>query len=403
MDELAMRLRIDPLEFRRINAYRKGDCMASGQPLEGRVPCIETIDGAARLADWPRRRVDYDRHNVSRPRIRKGLGIAAVIYGVNLHAGGQRLNRAGAHIQILADGSASISIGLTEMGQGLITAACQMAADALGISLDRVSCNPIDTALVPDSGPTVASRATVMSGFPLIDAANKIRSTLFQRAALILEVDPGNLDLKDGRVFVLSNPGRAVAYEEVVAACTVARDNLTEVGWYRAPDQPWDKATGQGIAYNSFAYAAQIADVEVDTRTGRIAVRDFYCAHDVGHAINPNMVHGQIEGGVVQGMGWAIMENLQLRDGRALNPDFTDYLIPGSADVPRVHSILIEDDPTEHGPFGIKGIGEPSLIPAAAAIANAIAHATGVRFTQLPITPEQVLLRLGRVPVPSPR
>ena len=131
-------------------------------------------------------------------------------------------------------------------------------------------------------------------------------------------------------------------------------------------------------------------------------MRDFYCAHDVGRAINPNMVHGQIEGGVVQGMGWAIMENLQIRDGRALNPDFTDYLIPGSADVPRVHSLLIEDDPTEHGPFGIKGIGEPSLIPTAAAIANAIAHATGVRFTHLPITPEQILLGLGREPVPTP-
>jgi len=394
MDGLAERLGIDPLELRRINAYRPGDRMASGQVLEGVVPCLETIDGAARLADWPRRRAEYTAHNATNPRRRKGLGVASIIYGVNLHAGGQRLNRSGAHIQVHADGSVSISIGLTEMGQGLVTAACQMAADALGVPLDRIHCNPIDTALVPDSGPTVASRATVMSGFPLINAAEKIRKTLFSRAAQLLECDPALLDLRDGVISHTASPALRIPYEEAVAACVVARDNLTEVGWYRAPDQPWDKATGHGVAYNSFAYATQIADLEVDVRTGEIAVRDVYCAHDVGRAINPNMVEGQVEGGVVQGLGWAIMENLQMDKGNALNPDFTDYLIPGAVDVPRVHTLLIESDPTDHGPFGIKGIGEPSLIPVAGAIANAIAHATGIRFLELPITPERVLLAL---------
>jgi CO/xanthine dehydrogenase Mo-binding subunit len=396
LDEMAEQLGMDPLELRRRNAYRPGDRMISGQKLEGSVPCIETLEQAASLCEWPRRRADYDRHNALDPPRRKGLGAATILYGVNLHAGGLRLNRGGAHINIHADASVSISIGLTEMGQGLFTAACQMAAEALGVPFRRVYCNPVDTALVPDSGPTVASRGTVMSGFPLMDAARRLRHTLLHRAAAMLNTSADDLELREGIVFSRTRPDTRIPYEDVVTACILARENLTEVGWYRVPEQPWDKPTGQGIAYHAFAYATQIADVELDVRTGEIAVRGFFCAHDVGRAIHPDMVKAQIEGGVVQGMGWAIMENLQLRAGKCLNPDFTDYLIPTSIDIPEIRIALLEDDPTEHGPFGIKGIGEPSLIPAAAALANAIAHAAGIRFMELPITPEKVLLALEK-------
>ncbi len=399
MDKLAGELTMDPIALRKKNGFREGDTMASGQPIPGRVPLIESIDDATTLANWEARRAEYDAHNATNPLVRKGLGAAAIIYGVNLHAGGEYINRSGAHMRINEDGSVNISIGLTEMGQGLLTAAVQMAAEALGISHELVYCNQIDTALVPDSGPTVASRATIMSGFPLVDAAKKLRRTLFHRAGEMLNMPADDFDLANGKFFSKKkglSAGALLDYMDVVGACFAKRENLTEVGWYRTPDQPWDKATGQGIAYHSFAFATQIADVEINTASGQIDVKNFYCAHDVGRAINPNMVTGQIEGGVVQGMGWGIMEELHLREGKALNPGFTDYLIPTSLDAPKIHVKLLED-PTVAGPFGIKGIGEPSLIPAASALANAISHATDHHFTELPITPERVLMALAGV------
>lgn len=394
MDDMAEALGMDPAELRRRNAYRQGDHMASGQPLEGRVPCVETIDAACRSAKWKQRRREYDAHNASAPLVRKGLGMATIIYGVNLHARGEYINRSGAHMRIFEDGSVAISVGLTEMGQGLLTAAVQMAAEALGVPADLVHCNQIDTALVPDSGPTVASRATIMSGFPLIDAAAKLRRTLLARAAQRLGRKAAELDLRAGAIVDIATGRKLMAYKDAVAACCQERENLTEVGWYAVPHQPWDKQTGQGIAYHSFAYATQIADVEVNTATGQVDVKAFHAAHDVGRAINPNMVHGQIEGGIVQGLGWGMMEELILRKGKCLNPGFTDYLIPSSLDAPEMHVVLIED-PTPAGPFGIKGVGEPSLIPAAAAFANAVGHAVGHRFEELPVTPERVLMALA--------
>ena len=393
MDDMADSLGMDPADFRRINAFKAGDLMASGQPLPGRVPCIETLDAACKMAAWKKRRREYDAHNATNPLIRRGLGVATIIYGVNLHARGEYINRSGAHMRIFEDGSVAIAIGLTEMGQGLLTAACQMAAEALGVPASLVHCNQIDTALVPDSGPTVASRATIMSGFPLIDAAGKLRRTLLGRAATVLGRKAAELDLRDGQVLDAATGKKLLAYKDVVAACCKARENLTEVGWHAVPHQPWDVATGQGTAYHSFAFATQIADVEVNTATGQVDVRNYYAAHDVGRAINPNMVEGQIEGGIVQGLGWGMMENLILRNGKCLNPGFTDYLIPTSLDAPAIAIKLIED-PTPAGPFGIKGVGEPSLIPAAAAYANAVSHATGHRFEELPITPERVLMAL---------
>ncbi|MEQ8818630.1 MAG: xanthine dehydrogenase family protein molybdopterin-binding subunit [Sumerlaeia bacterium] len=397
IDELAAELGMDPAEVRRKNALRPGDTMASGQELTGRVPCLETIETAVDMANWAERRAEYDRHNASKPLFLKGLGMATIIYGVNLHAGGQYINRSGAHMRIFEDGSVAIAIGLTEMGQGLLTAACQMAAEALGVPSERVFCNQIDTAMVPDSGPTVASRATIMSGFPLIDAAGKLRRTLLNRVAEDLRRDVESLDLHDGRIVDVESGKALLDYIDAVKSCYAMRENLTEVGWYAVPDQPWDKATGQGIAYHSFAYATQIADVEINAATGAIQVKNFFCAHDVGRAINPNMVEGQIEGGVVQGMGWGVMEHLILDRGKCRNPGFTDYLIPSALDAPKIHIKLIED-PTPAGPFGIKGIGEPSLIPAASALANAIAHATGHRSDELPVTPERVLMTMAGLP-----
>ncbi|MCB2155781.1 xanthine dehydrogenase family protein molybdopterin-binding subunit [bacterium] len=397
MDDLAEKLGMDPAELRRINAFQKGDNMASGQPIPGRVPCLETIDKATDACDWKNRRAAYDKHNAGKPLVRKGLGMSTIIYGVNLHARGEYINRSGAHMRIFEDGSVAIAIGLTEMGQGLLTAAVQMAAEALGVTVDRVNCNQIDTALVPDSGPTVASRSTVMSGFPLIQAAGKLRDTLLNRAGEVLGRDASELDMRKNQIVDAKTGEELMTYDQAVGACFKARENLTEVGWYAVPHQEWDLPTGQGVAYHSFAFATQIADVEVNSATGQIDVKNVWAAHDVGRAINPNMLTGQIEGGVVQGMGWALMENLILRKGKCINPGFTDYLIPTSLDAPKIHSILIED-PTPAGPFGIKGIGEPSLIPMAGAIGNAISHAVGYRFEEVPVTPEVVLMALAGKP-----
>ncbi|MFH1812004.1 MAG: molybdopterin cofactor-binding domain-containing protein [Pseudomonadota bacterium] len=405
MDALARALGRDPLDLRRHNGVRPHSITAWGERLAPPVEYLDTLEAAARLSRWDALVREANAHNALGGRTRLGVGIGTCMYGCCLHAGGQHLEGSGALLQVHKDGSVSVTIGLTEMGQGAATVMARIAAEELGLRIDRVHVQQPDTAQVPDSGPTVASRTTTMAGHAVAVAARQVRAALEPVAAGLLGCTVRELRFGDDEVH--GPRGRHALFTEVVLAAYLAKAHLAAQGWYAPPRKKHDRATGRGQPYSAYAYAAQVAQVEVDLVTGVPRVLRFFCAHDVGRAIYPDGVRGQIEGGCVQGMGYACSERLVVREGRILNPNFTDYLIPTIHDMPEIAVTLIESGDEggrkgrgttdqAKGPYGAKGIGEPSLIPAPAAVASAINHALGARLTELPLMPDVIMEEIAR-------
>jgi len=380
IDQLADRLGMDPIEIRLKNGLRTGSATATGQVLTDSVGLEETLLKARQESGWQERRGVPQTSST----LRRGIGAATMFYGVSLGAKGWSLDAAAASAQVHRDGSISVATGCTEMGQGAQTVIAQMAADRLGLGLDRITLLPADTSRVPDSGPTVASRTTVFSGNAVLDALEKIAANLAAAAAEMFECRPREISFEAGQVH---GGGRSAPFEEIAEQCYLRNVHLAAEGWYVSPPCSFDNQTGQGDAYYVYGYGTQIAEVEVDLETGRVRVLRITAAHDVGRAINPQGVRGQIEGGVVQGMGYGLMENFQVIGGQIMTPDLATYIIPTAQDVPLIRSIIVEAASSD-GPHGAKGLGEQPLIPTAAAIANAVAHATGIRMRTLPIGPE---------------
>lgn len=388
IDRLAERTGMDPIEIRLQNGLRSGSATATGQVLTDSVGLEETLQKARQASGWQKRRSALQTSST----VRRGIGVGTMFYGVSLGAKGWSLDAAAAAAQVHRDGSVSLAIGCTEMGQGALTVIAQMAADRLGLSLDRITLLPTDTSRVPDSGPTVASRTTVFSGNAVLDALEKIAAGMAAVAAEMLECRPDEISF---RTEELHGGGRSVDFAEVAEQCYLRNVHLAAEGWYVSPPCTFDDHTGQGDAYYVYGYGTQIAEVEVDLETGRVKVLEITAAHDVGRAINPQGVRGQIEGGVVQGMGYALLEDFVTAGGRIMTPDLATYIIPTSLDVPPVRSLIVEAASPD-GPHGAKGLGEQPIIPTAAAIANAVAHATGIRMNTLPIGPEALRRAINR-------
>ena len=390
MDALANHLGLDRVDVRQRNVLKKGAVTDTGQPFDGSEPVQETLSMGEERSSWSDRVQKVEKFNTLNTLKKRGLGLSFIRYGVCLHAGGQFLDAGGALVQLHKDGSVSVAIGNTEMGQGAFTIAAQCAAEVLGTRLDQVRVQKVDTHTVPDSGPTVASRTTIISGNAVLEAAVQIRKEILPVAAELLEVEEADVVLRLGQAFSKNNPDKTISLGELAFAAFWRNANMQASGWFAFPPKKYDVSTGQGEAYSTYANACHIAEVEVDLLTGEVTVLDMTAVHDVGRAINPEGVVGQVEGGIVQGMGWALMERMQLKEGRLLNPSFTDYLIPSAADAPPISVHLIEE-PFKLGPFGAKGIGEPCLIPTPAALLNAVSHAIGIQLTHVPITPEEIL------------
>jgi len=374
VDDMARTLGMDPIDLRLKNALHVGAELPTGAILEESAPLRETLVAARERAMWDTKRATLPTDG---PR-RRGIGVACMHYGVSLGSKGWHLDASGALVQVHQDGSVSVAIGGTEMGQGAKTAMALIAAEALGCDVGDVRILPTDTTLVPDSGPTVASRTTVMSGNAVLDACTKLRARL----------DP----IRDELV----RSGQPASFRDVARVAYSRNAELQATGWFAAPPSTYDDETGQGSAYFVYAFATHIAEVEVETRTGEVRVLRMTCAHDVGRAISRDGVEGQVEGGVLQGIGFARFEDFKNVRGEILTSNLTTYIIPTAADAPEVDVVLIEE-PWSKGPFGAKGIGEPSLIPAAAAVANAVSHALGRPVSEIPLTPERVW-RLLRTP-----
>jgi CO/xanthine dehydrogenase Mo-binding subunit len=375
MDRLAARLGMDRLEIRRRNVLRSGDRTATNHRVTESVGIFETLERAEALAEWKERLARVEAFNRTAVGRRRGVGVSSVIYGVGLGGKAPFLDKAGATMKLEADGSVAVAVGTVEMGQGLTTVMTQVAAEALGVPMDCVQLAPVDTSRVPDSGPTVASRGTMMSGLAILDAAQRLKERMGSVAedlGIAAEEIPDRLP-EIAQAFWLRNLDPAVE------------------GWAKTEAVGWDPETGLGDAYPVYAYATHIAEVEVDTATGESYVVDYVAVHDSGRILNRALAVGQVQGGVAQGLGFALMEEIPRKDGRLIVNGLTTYRLPTVRDVPPHMSVDFVEALFPAGPYGAKGIGEVPLMAAHAAVALAVGEACGAWPESYPLDPPRVL------------
>jgi CO/xanthine dehydrogenase Mo-binding subunit len=319
---------------------------------------------------------------------RRGRGIACMWYPIGFTVAA---NPSAAVVKVNEDGTATVLTGTVETGQGSLTVLGQIAAEALGIAADDVQLVSADTDTTPMDTGAIASRTTYVTGNAIRLAAENARQILFEVAASVLNVKPEQLEARDRRIQVKGFPQRSAPISEIAqrAQVVLGQPPIGSASW-NPPTVAMDPEDGQGKPFATYVYATQIAEVDVDEETGEVEVIRIAAAHDCGTPINPTLVEGQVEGGVAMGIGFALQEEILFDDsGRQINPNLTNYIIPTSLDMPEIEVDIVDSyDPT--GPFGAKGVGEPSLVPTAAAILNAIYDAVGVRITSLPATAEKV-------------
>jgi CO/xanthine dehydrogenase Mo-binding subunit/aerobic-type carbon monoxide dehydrogenase small subunit (CoxS/CutS family) len=391
-DMIAERLGMDPVAFRLKNLSHPGDKAISGPTLTscGVRDCVEK---AAEEIGWAEK--------MGNPTPGRGVGIAC---GTHFTSGKFHPNVnadfCAAGVKVNEDGSVSLMIGATEIGTGAATTAtAQICAEELGVDLDDVDVITSDSETIPADFGTYGSRVTTLAGNAVRDACAQVREQLFRVAAEGLDVDPGELELRDRRVQVTSDPEHGLSLGEVVQS-SLFRDRdgrqIMAQAHYDAPCDLPDPETGVGDFALSYSFGAHAVEVEVDEETGLVRVVDFVAATDCGNLVNPALAETQVEGGVAQGIGYGLMEDLVCEDGQVLNPRFSLYRIPTSTEMPPIRSFWVEtNDP--RGPYGAKGLGEMGLVPTAAAIANAVYQATGARITRIPLTPERVLAALDEI------
>jgi CO/xanthine dehydrogenase Mo-binding subunit len=386
IDELADMVGMDPIDFRLKNCLRLGDKTAHGQKLTESVSLVECLNDVRRRSGWDRKRREFGDHN-ARSALKKGIGVAALFHGLSLGAEGD--DYASATIEINNDNTVTLTSGLTDYGQGSRTVFTLIAAEMLGIRPERIQMHRPDTNTAIDSGPTVASRASVLGGNATKEAAGNLAQTLDMVAASLLGCEVGQL-VRDGESYI-GPTEQPVDWETVVDQARSMGLILSAHGKWTAPKIEWDHHAGHGTPYFAYHFAAQIVEVEVDAGTGKVEVVGIWAAHDAGKVIFPEGAYGQVYGGIAQGLGYALTERVDYDNGYIQNTNFDEYLIPTAMDVPDIEVSLLEHS-LSSGPFGAKNIAEPSMVPTAPATLNALAHALGRRIRDLPANLERVVL-----------
>jgi CO/xanthine dehydrogenase Mo-binding subunit len=373
MDQIALTTGIDAVEIRRRNFLHVGDATATEQVMRDPVILDELLDRALRESDYHAKRKRFAREN-PHSAIKRGMGIAAFYHGAGFTGSGERYLNSLAGIDVI-DGKVRVLVANTEFGQGTNTILTQVACESLGLGYDDVIMAPCDTRVVPNSGPTVASRTTMVVGRLIERAARQLLDRLEADAGLTTAYDRG----------------------EFFAACERYRaqhGTVESLCHYEAPPNVfWDDQKYRGEAYPAFAWAVYVAEVAVDTITYATEVVNFHAVQEVGRVLNPTLAAGQIEGGVAQGVGYALYEKVLLRNGHMYNNQMTNYIMPTAADVPPIH-VSFEEIPFAYGAYGAKGIGELPHDGPAPAILNAIQDATGESFTFIPLLPEDIFTRM---------
>jgi CO/xanthine dehydrogenase Mo-binding subunit len=375
LDRVARAVGLAPEELRRRNFIREGETTATGQVIREPVDLAGLLERAFELTDFRRKRERFARENAT-ARVKRGIGFASFMHGAGFTGSGEKYLESVVGIEATREGRVRVLSASTEIGQGTNTIFAQIAADALRIDYELVEMAQPDTANVPNSGPTVASRTCMIVGKLVESAAVSLRQTL-AGAGLLKE---------------------QYSQEEFQSACRsyVERfGTLRTFSQYKQPaDINWDDERYRGDAYGAYAWAVYVAEVSIDTLTYEARVEDFVAVQEVGKVIHPVLAAGQIEGGVAQGIGFALYEKVVWQEGRMVNNQMTNYIIPTSADIPPLRVFFVEN-PSTHGPSGAKGIGELPMDGPAPAIVNALENATGIDFAHVPLMPEDLMEALA--------
>lgn len=384
MDKIAAALGLDPVALRKKNLLNPGDTTATEHLIAEPIDLPAMVDLAMERSGFAEKRARFEQLNAGGPRVRRGIGLATFFHGSGFTGSGEvylasvaaaeaRHSSRGGGVEVLASS--------TEIGQGTNTIFSQIASDALNLPYEKVLVGTPDTANVPDSGPTVASRTTMVVGKLVERSCKDIVATL--RAEGLLGQDPWSA-------------------ETFQAAVDAWCDKHQQVGLKKAakyeppPGVVWDDKAYRGAAYACYGWATYVAEVAVDTLTGQCRVEGFWAVQDIGKVVHPTLAAGQVEGGVAQGIGWALYEGVVWKDGRMMNGQMTNYIMPTSADLPHIDVAFVEV-PFAHGPSGAKGVGELPMDGPAPAILNALSHALGVPFDSVPALPEVVLSAMTEV------
>jgi CO/xanthine dehydrogenase Mo-binding subunit len=391
IDMCAERTGMDPFEFRKRNFFKQGSTTHTGQKLaDHKVSILDVAERALKELDWKKKYKRCSRGKVGENGLLYGAGFACSYRGVSLGAEGSDF--CSAIVNIEPDRSVLLEVGVSENGQGLKTAMVAILCQSLGIGAEHVEFLDTDTSSVPDGGPTVASRGTLVGGNATLNACERIKDLMGPVLGELIGVSKKGYLFEGGRI---KNPknGKSVSFEEAVAECHARGTNLSAVGAWHGPPVDWDEETGQGNAYFTYVYGCQACELTVKPADGKVAVQRVVAAHEVGKAINPQMALGQVFGGIAMGLGFALMERVDHKGGVIQNLNLGTYRIPRSTDVPEMTAILVEN-PDPAGPYGAKSLGEPTNELMGAAVANAIYNATGIRFFETPITADEILKRL---------
>ncbi len=371
IDRIAEELRIDPVALRRKNCLRQGDTTITGQVLRDGVAAIEVLDEALSRSQYEKKRKAYAQ---AKGPVRRGIGLALYYHGAGFTGGGEGKLASKVAVELAKGGRVHVLAASTEIGQGTRTLFSQIVSDAMEIPIGHVEVEQPDTARVPDSGPTVASRTCMIVGGLVERAARELRQVLAAHGG------PGKW-----------SPARFRALGDAYLAKV---GPLRVEAQYQTPKEiVWSDETYKGDAYGAFAWACNVAEVEVDSVTGEVRCPRMTVVAEVGNVIHPVSATGQIEGGTLQGVGWALLEQVIMKGGRYLNAQLTNYIVPTSVDAP-TFDVKLLSHPYPRGPFGAKGLGELPMDGPAPAIAAAMRQATGTRFDEVPILPESVLARL---------
>lgn len=371
LNQVARAVGVSPDELRRRNFIREGDSLAVGQVVREKVDLARLMDRAFELSGYTEKVLRFRKENHGR-RVKKGIGFASFMHGAGFTGSGEEYLASVVAVEATAEGRVRVLAANTEIGQGTNTIFCEIAADALGLDYDQIEIVTPDTAAVPNSGPTVASRTCMIVGKLVESAAIGLKQTLLTSGLLQQDYTP----------------------EEFRAACAryIGKFGpLKSSSQYQPPPGiHWNEEKYQGDAYGAYSWAVYVAEVSVDTVTYETRVDDFVAVQEVGKVLHPVLAAGQIEGGVAQGIGHALYEQVAWQEGRMVNAQMTNYVMPTSADVPRIR-VDFEEIPYAYGPAGAKGIGELPMDGPAPAVVNAIEHATGVSLNRIPATPEALM------------
>ncbi len=366
IDMIAHRLGLDPVDLRMKNLLEDGDPAPTGE-IQERVAAKECLRRVVNASGYEKRRNE---------KAERAIGIS-MIYKSPTGAGGG----SSAVVALNQDGSVHLLIGSTDVGGGMETVLAQLVAEEFGVDVADVTVLSADTSVVPFDYGTYSSRVAVSSGLAVLQAAAAARGQLLETAGAVLGEAPSSLILRAKQIFRRAG-GRGVPVEEIFRDPRCRQKNFTASG-----------SSAEDGKKGGWSFGAQAVEIEVDRETGQVHVLKVISAHDLGKAINPPLAIGQVEGGVVMGLGYALREELRMDEGRIINPAFADYAVPFAEQAPPIETILVES-PSPVGPFGAKGIGELALFGIAPAVANALQNATGKRLTELPLSPENVLKAL---------